>query len=270
MANEPEPDPTREQDAGSAPAGTVPVVELCSSAGGLDALTRFFKATPSTSGVAFVVVPHLDPTHESMMVELLSKHTTMSVSEVRGGTMIQPDLVFVIPPNKNLSIRGGVMELSEPIEPRGTRTAIDAFLSSLAIDQRERAIAIVLSGTGSHGTLGIKEIKRAGGMVMAQEPESAGHDAMPRSAIADGHGRLRPRARRDARRLARVRAPSLQRRQAGPGGSRRGAGEASPNPRDRSRANEVRPSLLSQEDAASPCAASDGTPPALSTNSRTS
>mgnify|MGYP003663748677 FL=1 len=169
---------------GSAPA--IPIVGICSSAGGLDALTRFFGAAPSDSGAAFVVVPHLDPNHESMMVELLSRHTKMTVVQATEGAVVEANHVYIIPPNKFLTIKEGAMQLSVPTAVHRTQTAIDAFLRSLAVDQLDRAIAIILSGTGSHGVLGLKEIKFTGGMVMAQVPESAEFDAMPRNAIATG------------------------------------------------------------------------------------
>ena len=117
------------------------------------------------------------------MVELLSRQTAMKVSEVEEGMPVEPNCVYVIPPNKDLSITGGRLHLTEPTEQRGLQTAIDPFFRSLAEDQQERSIGIVLSGTGSHGTPGLKEIKLAGGMTMAQDPETAEYDQMPQSAI---------------------------------------------------------------------------------------
>jgi len=147
---------------------------------------KFFKAMSAKSGIAFVLVPHLDPKHDSLMVELLARQTTMPVLEAREGEPIQVNHVYIIPPNKFLAIKDGRLRLSVLPDPRGRQTALDTFLRSLAEEQAERAIGIVLSGTGSHGTLGLKEIKMAGGMAMVQEPESAGFDQMPRSAIATG------------------------------------------------------------------------------------
>ena len=167
-------------------SGTVPMVGLCSSAGGLDALMRFFGAMPIKSGMAFLVVPHLDPTHESMMVQLLANKTAIPVEVARSGVRVEPDRVYVIPPNRELSVRDGVLVLADSLEPRGGRTAIDDFLRSLAEDQRERAIAVVLSGTGSHGTFGVKQVKLCGGMVIVQTLASAEFDSMPRSAIDTG------------------------------------------------------------------------------------
>ena len=163
-----------------------PVVGIGSSAGGLDAFTKFFKAMPADGGVAFVLVPHLDPKHDSLMVELLARHTAMPVLEAREGETIQVNHVYIIPPNKFLAIKDGRLRLTILPDPRGRQTALDTFFRSLAQEQEERAIGIVLSGTGSHGTLGLKEIKMAGGMAMVQEPESADFDQMPRSAIATG------------------------------------------------------------------------------------
>lgn len=163
-----------------------PIVGIGASAGGLNAFKRFFSAMRPDSGMAFVLIPHLDPTHESLMVELLARQTEMPVVEAEDGTAVQANCVYIIPPNKYLEIACGLLRLSEPPKPRGLQTAIDFFLRSLAMDQEERAIGIVLSGTGSHGTLGIREIKLVGGLVIAQEPKSAEYDQMPRSAIETG------------------------------------------------------------------------------------
>ena len=154
------------------------------SAGGLDAFTRFFRAMPPDSGMAFVLVQHLDPTHESLTAELLGRHTRMPVRQVAGDTPVEADRVYVIPPNKDLSIHQGVLRLTPPVEPRAMRTPIDFFFRTLAEDRQERAIGIILSGTGTDGTLGLTEIKAAGGMTLVQDPGTAQHDGMPRSAIA--------------------------------------------------------------------------------------
>lgn len=163
-----------------------PIVGIGASAGGLEAFKRFFRAMPPDSGMAFVLIPHLDPTHGSLMVELLSRQTAMKVSEIEEGIPVEPNCVYVIPPNKYLSIIGGRLHLTEPTEQWGSQTAIDSFFHSLAEDQQEKSIGIVLSGTGSHGTPGLKEIKLAGGMAMAQDPETAEYDQMPQSAIDAG------------------------------------------------------------------------------------
>ncbi len=162
------------------------VVGMVASAGGLDAFKRFFHAMPADSGIAFVLVPHLDRRHESYMVPLLEKQTAMAVSEAAEGVRVQPDHVYVVPPNKYMRIKDGILSLSDPLEPSAVHTSLDIFLRSLGEDQQERALCIILSGTGSHGTLGLKAIKANGGMAMVQEPRSAEYDAMPRSAVASG------------------------------------------------------------------------------------
>ena len=183
-------EPLAPEESGEATCGAVrlgfPVVGIGASAGGLDAFKRLLSAMPDDAGMAFVLVPHLDPKHESLMVELMAKHTTMPVVEAGDGQLIDINTVYIIPPNKFLAINEGRLRLTVLPEPRGRQTALDTFFRSLAQEQRERSIGIVLSGTGSHGTPGIKEIKLAGGMVMVQEPESADFDQMPRSAIATG------------------------------------------------------------------------------------
>ncbi len=168
------------------PVHRCPIVGIVASAGGLDAFKRFFGALPADSGLTFVLIPHLDPTHESLMVSLLSKFTTMPVVEVQQGTVVRSNHVYIIPPNKFLAIHAGVLQLTTPPLDRSGQTSMDFFLRSLAEDQTERAIGIVFSGTGSHGTSGIRSIKLAGGLTLAQQPESAEYDAMPRNAIDSG------------------------------------------------------------------------------------
>ena len=161
-----------------------PVVGIGASAGGLDAFKRFLGAMPSDSGIAFVLIPHLAPAHKSLMVELLAKYTPMPVVEVGEGMAVEANHVYVIPPNKYLAIRGGALRLTGPMGALGSsnaQTSIDSFLRSLADDQQEKAIGIILSGTGSHGSLGLKAIKAAGGMVMVQDPNTAEFDRMPQS-----------------------------------------------------------------------------------------
>ena len=167
-------------------SGLYPIVGIVASAGGLEAFKKFFSAMPAESGIAFVLIPHLDPSHESMMVELLGKWTPMPVIEAKQGMAVRVNCVYIIPPNNFLSISGGQLQLSSPPIDHGWQTSIDYFLRSLAKDQGERAIGIVLSGTGSHGSLGIREIKLSGGMVMAQKPETAEYDQMPLNAISTG------------------------------------------------------------------------------------
>jgi two-component system CheB/CheR fusion protein len=162
------------------------IVGLGSSAGGLDALTRFFSAMPSDSGMAFVIVAHLDPTHGSLMAELLGRCTTMPVVQVEADTPVEGDHVYCIPPGRYLSISGRmVLGLTAPVET-SVRMPIDFFLRSLAEARPQRAIGIILSGTGSDGTLGLRAIKAGGGLAIAQDPGTAQHDGMPRNAIAAG------------------------------------------------------------------------------------
>jgi two-component system CheB/CheR fusion protein len=163
-----------------------PVVGIGASAGGLDAYKKFFSAMPSDSGMAFILIPHLDPTHRSLMVELLGRHTAMPVCEAGEGMRIEPNCVYIIPPNKCLSVSRRRLYLTEPPTRPGFPTALDGFFRSLADDQQEKAIGIILSGTGSHGTPGLKEIKAVGGMVMVQDPQTAEYDQMPRNAIDTG------------------------------------------------------------------------------------
>ncbi|HEV3298717.1 MAG TPA: chemotaxis protein CheB [Planctomycetaceae bacterium] len=162
------------------------VVGIGASAGGLDAFKRFFSAMPAEPGMAFVLIQHLDPTHQSLTSELLARHTQMPVVEATDDLHIEPDHVYVIPPNHYLALSGEKLRLSEPPERRGMRVPVDFFFRSLADDRHERAIGILLSGTGSDGTNGVREIKAAGGMVMVQEPETTEWEGMPRSAIATG------------------------------------------------------------------------------------
>ena len=163
-----------------------PIVGIGASAGGLDAFQTFFKAMPHDSGMAFVLVAHLDPTHVSILPELLQKPTKMAVHQIIDGMEVHPNAVYVIPPNKDLGILNGILQLMNPAQPRGANLPIDSFFRSLAQDQGANAAGIVLSGTGTDGTLGVKAIKGEVGMVMVQDEESAKYDGMPRSAIATG------------------------------------------------------------------------------------
>jgi len=138
------------------------------------------------SGMAFVLVQHLAPDHKSILTELVRRYTQMQVFEVEDGMKVQSNCAYIIPPNRDMAFLGGALQLLEPSAPRGQRLPIDFFFRSLAADQHEKAICIVLSGTGSDGTLGVRAIKGEGGMVIAQNPESTEYDGMPRSAIATG------------------------------------------------------------------------------------
>jgi two-component system CheB/CheR fusion protein len=162
------------------------VVGIGASAGGLEALDLFFRNVPETSGAAFVVVQHLDPTHKGMLVELLQRATPMRVQQVKDRTRVEPNKVYVIPPDNDLSILHGVLHLLPPVAPRGLRLPIDFFFRSLGADQQARAIGVVLSGMGSDGMLGLRAIKQQAGGTFVQTPESAKFDGMPRSAIGAG------------------------------------------------------------------------------------
>ena len=173
----------------SAPAQSqtdFPIVGIGASAGGLEALEQFLTHLPPDSGLAFVLIVHLSPDHKSMMSSILQKYTAMPVFEIENGMSVRPNSVYVIVPNANVGMLNGALQLLEPDTPRGRRAPVDYFFRSLAGDQAERAIAIVLSGTGSNGSVGLKAIKGGGGMIMVQEPETAKYEGMPHSAIATG------------------------------------------------------------------------------------
>ena len=164
----------------------VRTVGVGASAGGLAVIGQFLAHVPAASGLAYLVVQHLDPTHRAMLVELLQRNTAMPVVEVADAMRVEPDVVYVIPPNRDMTLSAGVLHLSLPAQPRGFRLPIDLLFSSLARDQGERAIGVVLSGMGSDGTLGLQAIKSQGGLTLAQSPESAQFDSMPKSAITCG------------------------------------------------------------------------------------
>lgn len=163
-----------------------PIIGIGTSAGGLEALEHFLSHVPKNSGMAFVIVQHLDPTRKGIMPELLQRNTGMKVIQVKDRTTVLPNYVYVIPPNKDMSILHGVLHLLEPASPRGLRLPIDFFLRSLAQDQQEHSIGVILSGMGSDGTLGLRAIKEKGGVVLVQDPATAKFDGMPRSAIDSG------------------------------------------------------------------------------------
>jgi Methylase of chemotaxis methyl-accepting proteins len=161
----------------------IPVVGVGSSAGGLEALGKMFQNMPIDSGVGFVLIQHLDPSHKSSMAELLRRYTKMEVLEIEDGMCVEPNKLYVTPPNKNVGIINGILHLDVPKEPHGLRRPIDFFFQSLAEDMEEYAIGIILSGFGSDGTIGMRGIKSMGGMLIAQDPESAVSGSMPSSAI---------------------------------------------------------------------------------------
>lgn len=163
-----------------------PIVGIGASAGGLEALEQFLGHVPKSSGMAFVIVQHLDPTHRGIMPELLQRATSMRVIQVKDRTPVRPDFVYVIPPNRDMSILHGVLHLLTPVAPRGLRLPIDFFFRSLAQDQQEHSVGVILSGMGSDGTLGVRAIKERAGVVLVQDPASAKFDSMPRSVIDAG------------------------------------------------------------------------------------
>jgi two-component system CheB/CheR fusion protein len=162
------------------------IVGIGSSAGGLEALKELFQHVPADSGMGFVLVPHLDPTTKSIMHELLGKYTEMPVMQVEDATTVEAGKVYIIPPDRIMQIEDGILYIDEYREQRGQRHPIDYFFRSLARDQKDRAIGIILSGTGSEGVVGIKDIKGQGGFVIVQDPNSAKFDGMPLSSLNTG------------------------------------------------------------------------------------
>ena len=160
-----------------------PVVGIGASAGGLDACRKLLSALPAGSGMAFILVQHLDPTHESMLVDLLASYTPMPVRQAVDGMPIEPEHVYVIPPGNYLSVANNALHLSRPDARHGARLPFDFLLHSMSVECGARAICVILSGTGTDGSLGLKAIKQSGGLVIAQNPDEAGYDGMPRSAI---------------------------------------------------------------------------------------
>jgi len=188
----PEGEPTDRSDAEEAANDrplnhtSFPIVGIGASAGGLEALETFFTHMPHDSNIAFVIIQHLSPSHKSIMGSILSKCTKMQVLEMEDGMHIEPNRVYMNPPNKNVVIINGTLQLMDPVKTNGINLPIDCFFRSMAEDLAEKAICIVLSGTATDGTLGIKAVKGEGGIAMVQDPDSAKYDGMPRSAIATG------------------------------------------------------------------------------------
>ncbi len=160
-----------------------PIVGIGASAGGLEALESFLGNMPINTGMAFVVIQHLDPNYVGMMPELLQRVTLMKVLQASDFLKVDPNCVYVIPPNKSLSIQDGELHLSNPVETRGLRLPIDFFFRSLAVEQLEKSVGVILSGMGSDGSLGVKAIKEKNGLVLVQDPKSAKFDSMPRNAM---------------------------------------------------------------------------------------
>jgi two-component system CheB/CheR fusion protein len=179
---------TSPRHAAAAADAHFPIVGIGASAGGLSAFEAFFSGMPADTdpGMAFVLVQHLAPDHKSILADLIRRYTRMQVFEVEDGMPVRVNCAYIIPPNHDMAFLNGTLQLFEPSEPRGRRLPIDFFFRSLAQDQHQLAIGIVLSGTGSDGTLGVRAIKGEAGMVMVQSPETTEFDGMPRSAIATG------------------------------------------------------------------------------------
>ena len=163
-----------------------PIVGIGASAGGLEALEQFFTNIPQNTGMAFVVIQHLDPTHVGIMPELLQRTTSMKVIQVTDNLRVKPNHVYVLPPNKSMAILNGSLHLFEPTETRGLRLPIDIFFRSLADDQQEKSIGIILSGMGSDGCVGLKAIKEKNGVILVQDPQTSKFNGMPSNAIATG------------------------------------------------------------------------------------
>ena len=183
---------TEASDAPAVPAptshhpGDFAIVGIGASAGGLEAFEEFFRALPADTGLAYVLVSHLDPNHVSLLSEILQRSTALPVLEAQDQLAVEPDHVYVMPPNREMAIFHGTLQLSIPAMPRGQRLPIDDFLASLADDQGPCAVGIILSGTGSDGTEGLRRIRAGGGLTLVQEPVSAKYDGMPTSAINAG------------------------------------------------------------------------------------
>jgi len=163
------------------------IVGIGASAGGLEALQEFVKLLPKKSGCAFILAQHLSPTYKSMMVDLLSRQTTKKIVEVQHGSLIEPEILYITPPNHDVTVQNGKLYLKPPLSQIGPKPSIDIFFESLARDQKENSVAIILSGTGSDGSHGVRAIKAEGGITIAQEPESAKYDGMVISAINTGN-----------------------------------------------------------------------------------
>jgi two-component system CheB/CheR fusion protein len=168
------------------PAPDFPIVAIGASAGGLEACRKLFDGLAPDTGMAFIVVQHMDPNHPSLLVNLLAGHTTMAVTQARDGAMLAPNQVFVIAPGTYLSVKGGVLAVSKPSAPRGARLPFDFLLNALAEDCGARTICVILSGALDDGSAGLGAVKARGGLVIVQDPDEAGFDGMPRGAIRTG------------------------------------------------------------------------------------
>ena len=164
-----------------------PIVGVGASAGGIEALKAFFTATAADSGMAYVVIQHLSPEHQSLMADILGRCTSMPVVQIEDGMPVEPGHVYVIRPGFTVTLKDGRLHLGQPVEKRGHRRPIDDFFRSLAQEQHQSAIGVILSGTGTNGSAGAQAIKAAGGLCIAQDPESAEFPGMPQSLIHSGY-----------------------------------------------------------------------------------
>jgi two-component system, chemotaxis family, CheB/CheR fusion protein len=180
------PTPRSQGVANNRSSNTFPIVGIGASAGGLEALSRFFSSLPADNGMGFVVIQHLAPERESVMPELLAKKTSMPIHVAVDETLVEPNHVYLIPPNTQLSIDGGFLRVDPPSQSHGFRTPIDKFFQSLAEDQGPFAIGVILSGAGSDGSVGLRSVKEYGGLTIAQSADTAQFSGMPRSAILTG------------------------------------------------------------------------------------
>ncbi len=176
--------PSRRRASGRPPAASFPVVGIGASAGGVEAVGALLAALPSHTGMAYVVVQHLSPSHETILPEILARSTAMPVVLAGNEMEIAPDCVYVIPPGKDLSIFHGRLNLMERVDTSGRHLPIDYFLRSLATELGRQALAVILSGTGSDGTAGAMAVKSEGGITFAQDPSGAAYAGMPSAAIA--------------------------------------------------------------------------------------
>jgi two-component system, chemotaxis family, CheB/CheR fusion protein len=181
------PKPRKARKGGARGANNLIVVGIGASAGGLEAYKHVLPGLPNNANMAFVIVQHLDPKHRSMMASLLDRHTDMNVLEIVDGQVVEPNNVYITPPGSDVKITGNILKLSKPPSAIGPKPSIDYFFTSLAESKAERAVGIVLSGTGSDGAHGIRAIKAGGGITIVQSEETARYNGMPRAAVETGH-----------------------------------------------------------------------------------
>ncbi len=170
------------------PSGTFPLIGIGASSGGLAALETFFAAFEGQPppGMAFVLIQHLSPDHKSLLAEILRRRTKLEIFDIEDGMTVRINCIYILPPAQDLRLERGCLRLSEPGQARGQRLPIDFFFQSLAEDQREKAIAVILSGNGGDGSEGLRAIKAGGGLVLVQTPANAEYKGMPESALATG------------------------------------------------------------------------------------